>query len=182
MQNFTAPKLAEITIKLNKSKIPWGIFAGAAALVYGSLRTLEDIDILIPSDAGELISEFFPKAELVYCQNQHISALHLPDIEIIAGLTKGIQLEMDAEMIARISRQKLLGVVVSVLSVEDNIVFKAVLGRGPEIGKHDWEDIAIMLKHNPTIDWAYLVWRLEKCTGKNFSRIAARLDAMQAQS
>ena len=65
---------------------------------------------------------------------------------------EGAQLEMDAEMVARISYHNLIGVPVPVISVEDNIVFKAVLGRGPEVGKHDWEDVADMLRHHPNLD------------------------------
>jgi len=176
MGNISSTELSKIAQKLDASGVPWGIFAGAAALIYGSTRSLKDIDILIPSDAGDSVSRYFPSADLELCDDQRILSIYLPDFEIFAGLTKGIRLEMDTEMISRISRHELLGVTVSVLSVEDNIVFKAALGRDPKVGKRDWGDIAAMLKANENLDWVYLYWRLEKCKCENTTTIISRLN------
>jgi hypothetical protein len=43
------------------------------------------------------------------------------------------------------------------------ILIKAMLGRGPEVGKHDWEDVEAMMAHLPTLDWEYLRWRAGTC-------------------
>jgi hypothetical protein len=51
------------------------------------------------------------------------------------------------------------GVVVPVIPPEDNILLKAVWGRGAEVGKHDWEDVQAMMAHLPMLDWEYLRWR-----------------------
>jgi hypothetical protein len=34
---------------------------------------------------------------------------------------------------------------VPVIPPEDNILLKALWGRGPEVGKHDWEDVREMM-------------------------------------
>jgi len=35
---------------------------------------------------------------------------------------------------------------------ENNILLKAMWGRGPEVGKHDWEDVQAMMAHLPALD------------------------------
>lgn len=175
MESLSLARLSEITQNLDALAIPWGIFAGAAAKIYGSPRHLKDIDILIPSNLGECVSRCFPEAEVEFRKDQSVASVHLPEVEIIAGLTKGISLEMDNEMIARISRHKLMGIDLPVLSLEDNLVFKAVLNRGPDVGKNDWGDITAMLKKQSNVDWVYIYFRFEKCGSKNPSSIITRL-------
>jgi hypothetical protein len=46
-----------------------------------------------------------------------------------------------------------------VIPREDNILLKALLGRGPEQGKHDWADVEAMMAHAPSLDWNYIRWR-----------------------
>jgi hypothetical protein len=169
--------LAEIADRMNASQIPWGVFAGAAR-VYGSPRPLRDIDILIPTDAGGIIAAYFPDADLGYNPDGSIAELILSGCEIIAGLTQYVSLEMDAPMIARLRFGELLGIEISTLSLEDNLAFKAILGRGPEVGKHDWEDIAMMMACNPQIDWDYLGWRLDQCVTDRASDLIAHLHSM----
>ena len=62
-------------------------------------------------------------------------------------------------MRARLQRYVIAGVRVPVIPPEDNILLKALWGRGPEVGKHDWEDVSAMLAHLPALDWEYLHWR-----------------------
>jgi len=50
-------------------------------------------------------------------------------------------------------------VAVPVIPPEDNILLKAIWQRGPEEGKHDWEDVEAMMAHLPALDWEYLRWR-----------------------
>jgi predicted nucleotidyltransferase len=67
----------------------------------------------------------------------------------------------DDEMIERIDSKELLGIEVPVLSVEDNIVFKAIHQRGEDVGKHDIDDIRCMIA-NQKIDLKYLERRIRK--------------------
>ena len=41
------------------------------------------------------------------------------------------------------------------------MLFKGLLGRGQEVGKHDWADVRAMIEHLQIVDWAYLDWRVE---------------------
>ena len=82
--------------------------------------------------------------------------LLLPGIDILAGLAL---MDLDDEMAKRLTRYEVAGVTVPVIPPEDNILLKAMWGRGAEVGKHDWQDVEAMMAHLETIDWEYLHWR-----------------------
>jgi len=124
------------------------------------------------------VAHCFPHAQLIHDHDGRIAMLKLSRIEIIAGLTEKICLEMDTEMIARLVNDHILGVEVPLLSLEDNLVFKAVLGRGMEVGKHDWADIEDMLAWAKEIDWEYVEWRLQRCAPDRVLEITERLKRM----
>ena len=111
-----------------------------------------------------------------HLQDGTVELIKLPDVDILAGLTV---MDLDAEMTARLTRHEIAGVSVPVIPPEDNILFKAILGRGPEVGKHDWEDVEAMMAYLPSLDWEYLRWRAELCLPKERAgRILERLEAL----
>lgn len=144
---------------LNLAGINWVIFAGSAAVIYGADRPITDIDILISSADGAQAAELFPGCKVCHGRDGRIEAVKLPDFDLIAGLSNGYRLDVDNEMLHRIRREKIYGVNVPVISPEDNILIKAIWGRGPEVGKHDWEDVEAMLSYNRRLDWDYLCGR-----------------------
>ena len=147
--------LDEIAAKLDGAGIQWALFAGAAASVYGAGRVITDVDILVPHGEAHRLVDLFPEAELVYSE-PGLTHFALPRVDLLAGLGA---VDLDAPMAARIARHELSGVQVPVISREDNIVLKATWGRGPEQGKHDWEDVEAMMAAAPSLDWQYLRWR-----------------------
>jgi hypothetical protein len=69
---------------------------------------------------------------------------------------------------------------VPVIPPEDNILLKALWGRGPEMGKHDWEDVREMMAHLPTLDWQYLRWRADACGPlQRMEQVLERLEALR---
>ena len=156
--------LAEIARRMDQARIPWAVFAGAAVSIYTDRETYTDIDILIRCEDGERVSVLFTDASKERRKDGSIGCIGFPGIEIIAGLTHYCSLAMDDAMISRLIRGELDGVSVPVVSVEDNIAIKAMFGRGPELGKHDWDDVADMITHTASLDWDYLNWRLQECT------------------
>lgn len=149
----------------------WAIFAGAAAYIYGSDRMVTDIDILIHNDdllkASQLLQEPIKnKISIIDKVKMEASIISIGQIEIVANIKMQINDKvcsffMDDEMIARIHWREFLGIKVPVISIEDNIVFKAILQRGIEMGKHDVDDIRNMIKKN-VIDVDYLLKRVKK--------------------
>ncbi|MFL7809006.1 MAG: hypothetical protein AB8I80_10275, partial [Anaerolineae bacterium] len=60
--------LREVAAKLDGAGMPWAVFAGAAAGVYGADRPLTDLDILVPAENGERLTELFPDAGVLFQQ------------------------------------------------------------------------------------------------------------------
>ncbi len=156
--------LEKVAQRLDDAGIAWAVFAGAAASVYGATRPLTDVDILVPSTEGNRVAALFPEARVKRGDDGVVQGIQLPDIDILAGATT---MDLDAAMAARLTRHEIAGVVVSVIPPEDNILLKAMWGRDPEEGKHDWEDVQEMMTHLPTLDWEYLHWRAEACQGEH---------------
>jgi len=145
-------RLRAVRHRLDKTGTFWAVFAGAAAHCYGSARELTDIDILV---RGRDLRK--TRAALEGLEGIDVVA----DLELETDFGT-CRFFMDDEMIRRVKRRTLLGVKIPVIPVEDNILLKAILQRGPEKGKHDIEDIRDMA-NNMKIDVKYLERRAGKC-------------------
>jgi hypothetical protein len=154
-----APSLNFVAHTLNHADINWVVFAGSAAIIYGANRPITDIDILISSADGARAAALFPGCKVCHGKDGRIEAIKLPDFDLIAGLSNGYRLDVDNEILLRSCRAEINGVNVPVISPEDNILIKASWGRGPEVGKHDWQDVKAMLRSKRKLDWDYLCGR-----------------------
>jgi hypothetical protein len=187
MATQTQLSLAKIAELLDEAGVPWAVLAGAAACVYGATRPLTDIDILTPRAEGERLAALFPEAPVVRQDDGSVRGIHLPGFDIIAGMTMreadgDYTVDLDEEMRARLQHHEIAGVSVPVIPPEDNMLLKAMWGRGAEVGKHDWEDVQAMMDHLPEIDWAYLHWRARDCgTGALALQALERLKALQSE-
>jgi hypothetical protein len=152
----TVLSLSEIARRLDGAGIAWAVFAGAAATVYGSPRSLTDVDILLPAAEGDRAAALFPEAQVIRLEDGAVWVLKLPGVDLVAGLTTA---DLDAPMAARLTRHEIASVSVPIIPPEDNILIKALWDRGPQEGKHDWEDVVAMMTYLPTLDWDYLRWR-----------------------
>lgn len=171
--------LEQVARRLDDAGITWAVFAGAAATVYGVTRPLTDVDILVPVTDGSRTAALFPEAQVAHRQDGTVEWIKLPDFDILAGLT---MMDLDAEMAARLTHHEITGISVPIISPEDNILFKAIWGRGPEVGKHDWEDVEAMMAYLPSLDWEYLRWRTDVCVPKERAgQILHRLEALWNQ-
>ncbi len=146
--------LSVIKERFEQTNVKWAVFAEAAAFCYGSKRQVTDIDIL------------------VRCEDLEKAKSALKDVKI-EGFDVGCGAEiktsdgsclffLDDEMVEKRKWKRLFDVDVPVMSVEDNIVFKAILQRGEDKGKYDIEDIRQMIQHQ-NIDLSYLKRRIKKC-------------------
>lgn len=152
-----ALSLREVVRRLDGAGIFWAVFAGAAAGAYGATRPVTDVDLLVPAAKGEQVAALFPEAEIEALEEGCLGIL-LPGVDILAGLG---WMDLDAEMAARLTRHSVHGVPVPIIPSEDNVLLKARMGRGPEVGKHDWQDVEAMMASVPEFDWGYLRWRAQ---------------------
>jgi predicted nucleotidyltransferase len=146
--------LSQTKKKLEEAKINWAVFAGAAAYYYGSRRKINDIDILVEADK-------LAKAKSV------LEDIDTSKIDVVARCkiltSEGTYFfSMDDEMMERVRWRRLFGIFVRMISVEDNIAFKAITQRGEDKDKHDLEDICCMIEDRK-IDLDYLKRRIQKC-------------------
>jgi len=144
-------KLHIVVDRLVKVGVHWVVFAGAAAYCYGSERKVTDVDVLVEGEELEKVRAVLADVE---------------DVDVVADLKIKVAEEtclffMDEEMVENIQRRKLFDVEVPVVPVEDNVIFKAILQRGENQGKHDIEDIEHMVA-NERIDLEYLEKRIQK--------------------
>jgi len=144
-------KLHIVVDRLVKAGVHWVVFAGAAAYCYGSERKVTDVDVLVEGEELEKVKAVLADVE---------------DVDVVADLKIKVAEEtclffMDEEMVENIQRRKLFDVEVPVVPVEDNVIFKAILQRGENQGKHDIEDIEHMVA-NERIDLEYLEKRIQK--------------------
>lgn len=168
--------LEEIAQRLDGAGITWAVFAGAAAAVYGATRPLTDVDILVPADEGDRIAALFVEVEAIRGDDGSVKGIQLPGFDIVAGLTT---MDLDAQMGARLRRHEIAGVTVPVIPPEDNILLKALWKRGPEVGKHDWEDVEAMMTNLQSLDWNYLRWRAQACSPHQLAQqTLKRLEAL----
>ena len=118
--------LREVAERLNAEGVPWALFAGAAAAAYGSSRPTTDYDILVPTAEVDRVAGLFPEADVRCCEDEHVGVF-LPGFDIIGGLAL---MDLDAPMLARLTYHDVSGTVVPVIPAEDNILLKAIWGRG----------------------------------------------------
>jgi len=178
-QPQTNLSLAEVARRLDRAGVLWAVFAGAAATAYGATRPLTDVDILVPAAEADRVAPLFPEAQVERREDGSVRGLQFPGFDILAGLSL---MDLDASMAERLTRREIASVRVPVIPPEDNILLKAVFGRGPEVGKHDWEDVEAMMTHLPALDWEYLRWRAGICgPPERMQSLLERLEALQRQ-
>jgi hypothetical protein len=172
--------LSEVARRLDSAEISWAVFAGAAATAYGGTRPLTDIDILVPAAEGDRLVALFPGTQVMRKDDGTVQGIQFAGFDILAGLNA---MDLDDRMAARLTHHEIAGVVVPVIPPEDNILLKALRGRGPEVGKHDWEDVQEMMAHLPTLDWEYLRWRASKCAPpQRTEQLLERLETLWRQT
>lgn len=172
--------LEQVARRLDDAGVTWAVFAGAAASVYGATHPLADVDILIPATEGDRVADLFPEAQAKRGNDGAIQGIELPGFDVLAGLTT---MDLDTEIAARLTHHEIMGVTVPVIPPEDNILLKALWGRGPEEGKRDWKDVQAMMAHLSTLDWEYLHWRADACGRRqHVQQVLKRLEALWRQA
>jgi len=160
--------LETIARRLDAVGISWAVFAGAATSLYGAERPVTDVDILIRGQDAEQVVALLPEATVDWrggqvCKVAWGEVELVPD-PVLAAEGHHYPFLMDEEMLRRRRWLELWGLRVPVLSPEDNIVFKAILQRGPEQGKHDLEDVeAVVGSLQGELDLDYLRRRAATC-------------------
>lgn len=128
-------------------------------------RKVNDIDVLTHADALELVAAQLHTATTTDAYNQTVIRVHNYEIYGPIHIVRGVGtcvFALDAAMIAHTAYVPVDDVVVPVISAEDNVVFKAMLGRTGEKGQQDVRDM-LFLSGMKALDFNYMQWRLGTC-------------------
>src|SRR5262245_60673464 len=161
--SLIAGNLGVVHRLLDRQKMIWGICAGAAAHLYGDRRPIQDIDILVgPGQLPEVVKLLQQQQKAVQFDGSRILWRGIKIFDDLSIKCNGTvhPFVLDAPMAERLRRLPLLGANVAVLSPEDVLLHKLLLGRGTEQGKHDLVDAAGIAKRQQ-LDCDYLRKRMQ---------------------
>ncbi len=157
LQKKTIDALEWIVNILNSKKIPYQISGGLAAKIYGSLRTLNDIDLDIPED--KFVEIYKEIDDYIKTNFQHFNDGKW-DVDIITLNYKGQEIDIGGAYNTKVSNQNrtewiaipadfskslklnIENIQINVMAPEKLIEYKKHLD-----GKHQLEDIEAVKKY-----------------------------------
>jgi len=172
--SLIAGNLSIVQRLLDGREMKWGVCAGVAAHLYGDRRPIQDVDILVTTgklpDVVKLLQQ---QQKAVQFDGQRILWRGIKLFDDLSVRRGGMvyPFALDEPMIARMRRMSLLGAQVTVLSPEDVLIHKLMLGRGADQGKHDLADAAGIVRRQQ-LDLDYLQQRMQ-VMGTNGNLVAA---------
>ena len=161
--SLIAGNLAVVQKLLDGAQMSWGIYGGAAAHFYGGRRPINDIDIIVPTGTlGEIARLLQQGQKAVQYDGGRILWRGIILQEDLTIRLNGAVYPfiLDQPMIERLQRKPLLGSRVLFLALEDVLVHKLILYRGPEQQRFDIVDCEGIIKRQQ-IDLDYLRQRLQ---------------------
>lgn len=170
--SLIAGNLAVVQKVLDAAGLQWGVFAGAAAHLYGNRRPINDIDILVaPGMLGQVASLLQQGQKAVQFDGGRIlwRGIKLFDDLTVRQEGRIHPFSLDTAMASHTQRKPLLGSKVLLLAPEDVMVHKLLLFRGSNEGKHDEADVANIVKRQ-TLDTEYLKERIALTGGGDLLR------------
>lgn len=159
--SLIAGNLAVVQRLLDGAEMPWGVFAGAAAHLYGNRRPIQDVDLLVARGQLQSVVKLLQgSGKAVQFDGQRIlwRGIKVFDDLTLRRAGRVHPLALDQAMSQRIRRMSLLGAPVGVVAPEDVVAHKLLLGRGASEGKHDENDVAGIIRRQ-SLDTAYLLER-----------------------
>lgn len=156
--SLIAGNLAVVQRLLDSKQMAWGVFAGAAAHLYGNRRPIQDVDLaVLPGQLPTVVQLLQGSGKAVQFDGQRIIWRGIKIFDDMAVRRNGavFPLALDGPMRARLRKLSLLGAPVSVVSPEDVVAHKLLLDRNTEHGKYDRVDVEGILRRQ-TLDIDYL--------------------------
>jgi hypothetical protein len=161
--SLIAGNLGVVQRLLDGHGMKWGVCAGVAAHLYGDRRPIQDVDILVMArKLPEVVRLLQQQQKAVQFDGQRILWRGIKLFDDLSVRRGGAvhPFVLDGPMIERLRRMSLLGAPVTVLSPEDVLLHKVLMGRGAQQGKHDLADAAGIVRRQQ-LDLDYLRARMQ---------------------
>ncbi len=162
------PALFEIDRFFRKVGIKYGFFAGTAAYFYGSVRNLDDVDVLTTREGVDIYAKEFSLQPVkgTFSLYKACTRINGVDVEVVSDIVIKVgdaayRFDFDEEMVGGLRTIDLEGHKISAVSPEDIIAFKSMTRREGD-GKFDLTDIENILK-SEKVDRKKVLSRLRKC-------------------
>jgi hypothetical protein len=165
------PSLLPTVNILNEASIPFAIAGSGCLYLFGNERVPNDIDFFLPDDQHDRADQVFGVTSFTHRSNVNRTRNSNPANDHAMQLTSQIVYTIDEKEYPVVLTEHVLshrpsvdaqGQRIYLLPVEDVLLDKAMLQRGPESGKHDIEDIRNFLQLHPDIDRDYLKERIRQ--------------------
>lgn len=164
------PLLEKVITMLNTAKIPYAVGGSGCLFLLGNKRLPDDVDIYLPNDKHDAADRLFGITSFVYRSTQETvrnsnpygsHAFQLTSNLVIKAVGKEYDLSLSREVITHSLKTHYKKQKIFLYPPEDVLLIKALLQRGPEVGKQDIADIHAFLKIYPQIRMSYLKKRIK---------------------
>lgn len=164
------PLLRSTVEKLNAAKIPFAIGGSGCLFLLGNERQPDDVDIYLRNEDHDAVDQLFGITSFIYesplehVRNSNVDGDH--SIQLTSHLTitaegKSYDLFLTPDVLNACLQSTYDGLEVFLYPPEDVLLIKALLQRGPEVGKHDIEDIEAFRQHYLQLRVDYLRERIQ---------------------
>ena len=133
--SLIAGNLNVVQRTLDAAELSWGVYAGAAAYLYGHPRPINNVDIVVGAGSLQQISRLLQEGNraVQFDGNRLLwRGINIYDDAAIRRGGRVYPFGLDEPMVAHLRRKPLLGARVLALAPEDVIVHKLILAAGPE--------------------------------------------------
>lgn len=163
------PLLLPVIKKLNESNITWMIGGSGCLFLLGNKRAPDDVDIYLLDEQHDTADNLFSITSYTFTSPVESVRNSNPEGNHSIQLTSHLEFNLDKKynfgisplVISKKMQVQFQGDSFYLLSPEDVLLVKALLQRGPEVGKKDIEDIQNFM-HIYQIDHAYLSERIKE--------------------
>lgn len=156
--SLIAGNLGVVQRLLDSKQMAWGVFAGAAAHLYGNRRPIQDVDLVVlPGQLPTVVQLLQSSGKAVQFDGQRIiwRGIKIFDDMTVRLDGAAFPLALDMPMRAQLRKLPLLGAPVAVVAPEDVVAHKLLLDRNTEYGKYDRADVEGVLRRQ-TLNLDYL--------------------------
>lgn len=144
--NERFPNLSPVLEKLNSNNIAWVIGGSACLYILGNDRFPDDVDIYLTNTDHDIANKLFEIEPFIYNSDIEVVRNSNPDGTHSIQFTSNLKLKIEGRIYDLSLSQEILGRRLHIgnfylLPPEEVILFKTLLQRGLDVGKHDIEDI-----------------------------------------